>query len=334
MDISAQSRGLIRSKQENNSVTSSVNGEIKFVALQNNQSVKKGDTLVLIKTDRIDEQLKLNEQKLDENALFIADLQKLLYGGTSFYNSRYFSEYQLYRQKNEEQQIIVEQLEKEFKLNKELYDKKVIAKVEFEQKKNKYELAKSRLKLMRNQKRNEWEAELSRYTLQNNELLSNIKQLQKEKGLYTIVAPVSGTISEYKGIEKGNFIAANQTVAQISPGDELIVECYVQPKDIGLIRKNMDASFQLDAFNYNQWGTATGKVSEILEDIVNIDGHPVFKVRCRLQTPYLQLKNGYKGKLKKGMTLTGRFKLAQRSLFDLLYDKTDDWLNPKILGAN
>jgi len=333
VDVTAQSRGIIRSKQENNSLVSGVHGEIRTVNLKNNQHVYKGDTLIFVKTDKIDEQIGLNRLKIEDNTLFIADLQKLLYGGTDFNNSKYFSEYQLYRQKNNEQQIMLDQLKREFELDKELYGKKVIAKVEFEQKKNKYDLAKSRLKLMRNQKRNEWETELSNYSLQNNELLSKISQLQKEKKHYTIIAPISGTISQYKGIKKGNFISANQVIAQISPDDELIVECYVQPKDIGLINKDMQASFQLDAFNYNQWGTAKGKVIEVLEDIVKMDGTPVFKVKCILQTNYLQLKSGYKGKLKKGMTLTGRFKLARRSLFDLLYDKTDDWLNPKMLHS-
>ena len=30
----------------------------------------------------------------------------------------------------------------------------------------------------------------------------------------------------------------------------------------------------------------------------------------------------------KGMTLNARFLLTERTLFDLLYDKVDDWLNP------
>lgn len=55
---------------------------------------------------------------------------------------------------------------------------------------------------------------------------------------------------------------------------------------------------------------------------------PVFKVQCSLDQQYLQLKNGFKGYFKKGMTANVRFKLIKRSLFDLLYDKMDDWLNP------
>jgi HlyD family secretion protein len=57
---------------------------------------------------------------------------------------------------------------------------------------------------------------------------------------------------------------------------------------------------------------------------------PVFRVRCSLDTKFLQLKNGYKGDLKKGMTLTGRFYLTDRSLWQLLFDKVDKWVNPKL----
>ena len=43
---------------------------------------------------------------------------------------------------------------------------------------------------------------------------------------------------------------------------------------------------------------------------------------------YLQLKNGRTDKLKKGMTVNAHFMITRRSLFDLLYQKMDDWVNP------
>ncbi len=333
VDVTSQSRGIIRAKQENNLLISGVNGEIKQVYIKNNQFVHKGDTLIVIKTDRIDEQISLNRQKIETNTLFIADLQKLLFGGNNFETGKYLSEYQLYRQKNNELELSLKQMKREYKRSKQLFDNKAIAASEFEQIKNKYQLAENRLNLMRKQKRNEWQIAMNELTRQNEEFYSNIKQLIEEKRNYIICAPASGTITGYTGIKAGNFIVANQNIAQISPDDELIVECYVQPQDIGLIHENMKVSFQLDAFNYNQWGTANGKVLEIPADISNINNQPVFIIKCNLQNTYLQLKNGYKGRLKKGMTLTARFKLTRRSLFDLLYDKTDDWLNPKVMNS-
>lgn len=42
----------------------------------------------------------------------------------------------------------------------------------------------------------------------------------------------------------------------------------------------------------------------------------------------ISLKNGYTGKLKKGMTLRGVFVVVKRSIFQLLFDSVDDWVNP------
>jgi hypothetical protein len=57
----------------------------------------------------------------------------------------------------------------------------------------------------------------------------------------------------------------------------------------------------------------------------------VFKVRSSLDQSFLALKNGYRGELKKGLTVTARFRVTKRTLAQLLFDKTDNWLNPKII---
>ena len=126
------------------------------------------------------------------------------------------------------------------------------------------------------------------------------------------------------------MVFANQELGQISPDTSMLVIAYVQPNDIGFIKKDMDVRLQVDAFNYNQWGMATGKVTAVPQDIKIIDNKPVFEVRCSLDKDFLQLKSGYKGFLKKGMTLQARFIVTQRSLWQLLYDKVDDWINPNL----
>jgi HlyD family secretion protein len=334
VDISTQSRGIIRSGQENNQLVSAVYGEVKFTRLLENQWVNKGDTILAIKTDKLNEQIAVNQRKMEENKGFTDDLKGLVSNIDQIPKTNaYLKEYLAYKQEYLGQELEVKQLKKEFEIDQELFNKTVIARVDYEKKKNTYEMADSRLKLIHDQKINEWQSKLVQYELENMELQSQLNQLSKEKEQYIIIAPISGTINQYSGIKSGNYIVPNQNIAQISPAEDLIVECYVNPCDIGQIRKEMDVSFQFDAFNYNQWGTAKGKVIEIMDDIAQFNQSPVFKVRCQLQTEYLQLKNGYKGRLKKGMTLTSRFKLIRRSLFDLLYDKADDWLNPKILDT-
>ena len=71
-----------------------------------------------------------------------------------------------------------------------------------------------------------------------------------------------------------------------------------------------------------------GKVIQIGSDVEFINNQPYFKIICSLDKTFLELKNGFQGHLKKGMTLTVRIQVAERTLFELLYDKIDDWLNP------
>jgi len=133
---------------------------------------------------------------------------------------------------------------------------------------------------------------------------------------------------QFSGVRNGNFITPGQVIAQISGNHDLLVECFVSPSDIGFIRENQKVRFQLDAFNHNQWGMAQGKVLEISRDIIMVDNQPVFRVRSSLNNEYLQLRNGYQGNLTKGMTLTARFRLTERTLWQLLFDRVDNWLNP------
>tara|TARA_R110002051_G_scaffold321948_1_gene411051 strand:- start:217 stop:534 length:318 start_codon:yes stop_codon:yes gene_type:complete len=102
----------------------------------------------------------------------------------------------------------------------------------------------------------------------------------------------------------------------------------MNPSDIGLLRTGTQVKIQVLAFNYNQWGMATGKIITISNDVLIINEIPMFKITCSIDQTELKLKNGFKGKLKKGMTINARFRIANRSAFNLLYDKVDDWFNP------
>jgi len=218
--------------------------------------------------------------------------------------------------------------ERDFERYRLLYEKGVIARAEYDNHKFEYDLAKSEIFQHRNRQQNEWQAELSQYNVTLKELKAKYDQLVESKRRFVITAPVSGTLLNIKQQETGSFVTAGTVLAQISPNTELLVECYVSPADIGLIKEQDTAKYQIDAYDYSQWGLASGKVVEIGKDIEFLEDQSVFKVRCSLDQKYLLLKNGFRGNLKKGMTLNANFKLSRRSLFELLYDKMNDWLDP------
>ena len=152
-----------------------------------------------------------------------------------------------------------------------------------------------------------WQAQLVNAQNQLKELENNATELQETNNLSIITAPISGKLLNAQAIEIGSFVTAGSQLIEISPQTDLIVECYTSPKDIGLLRKQNSVDFQESTFNYNQWGNATGKITEIANDVQMINNTPMFKVLCTLDQDYLQLKNGFKGYLKKGMLVNARF---------------------------
>ena len=331
LDITTQSRGIIKTPFENNNLQGVVNAEIIKSDISENKPVCSGDTLVWLKTEEIEEQILRLNQKSAENALFIEDIDALLKGNVNLVTSKYKAEKAQYNAKLSEQKIAIDQLRKEYHTSKTLFEKGVEAKFEHQQAESRYKAGQSQLNLITQQQYADWETEKTRLEYENKDIYSELIQLEKRKSQYYIIAPVSGRIVQNSGLKAGNFISPGQTIAQIASEKELLAECYISPADIGYVSVGQKVKFQMDAFDYQQWGLLTGRVSDISPDIIEINGQPVFKVRCNIDRTYLELSNGYRGNLKKGMTLTGRFYLTRRSLAQLLFDKIDNWMNPKII---
>lgn len=60
--------------------------------------------------------------------------------------------------------------------------------------------------------------------------------------------------------KKEVFYHSVANAGEISPEQNLTIECSVSPKDIGFIHKGQKVKFQVDTFNYNQWGLLEGEV--------------------------------------------------------------------------
>jgi HlyD family secretion protein len=92
----------------------------------------------------------------------------------------------------------------------------------------------------------------------------------------------------------------------------------------------MPVRMMIDAYDYNSWGVAAGHLISISHDATVVDHQAVYTVRASLDQDALTLRNGVRGRIQKGMSLQARFLVAERSVFDLLYDRVDSWLNPTL----
>jgi len=143
-----------------------------------------------------------------------------------------------------------------------------------------------------------------------------------------VKAPISGIVQGLSSKYPGVWLQPNELLCNISPNDQLIGECYVASKDIGFLKIGQPVQYQIEAFDYNYFGFVKGQILAIDNDYTLISNAPVFKVKCGFEKKTLSLKNGYLGQLKKGLKFQARFNVANRSLWQLLFDKLDDWLNP------
>jgi len=330
--IYTTSRGIIKPDLDRISITSLNSGKVIFSDIKNNQYVEKGDILLIIKNDVLDDQIALTEYEAQNFSKQIGDLKYLLttknIKQSEIKSPKYQKEYIQYRERKNEFSTRLKKLKIDYDRNELLLSRGVIAKVEFENIKLEYDLALNSFYQLKKQQLSNWQATLSELETYLKTAENKNSQFKKNKLEYVITAPISGTLINTPGIEKGSIVTSGSILSEISPDTDLLAECYIKPLDIGLIDKTKPVNFQIDAFNYNQWGLASGKIVDIAEDIELIDNQPVFRARCKINEEFLQLKNGAKGKIGKGMTFSVRFELAERTLYELLYDKIDDWVNP------
>lgn len=335
VDISSQSRGIIRSKTDNVPVMAIVSGRVKWASLKNNVFVQKGDTLLKVAKENLESDKRTQDSLSGSVSALLNDLSNLLQNKTNhLLTSAAREDLFKFQSGKSELQSKISQAQINHDRNRILYDKDIIAKADFE--KIEYELRfnKQALQSYISQQKLTWENQKRDLEERLKNLNGSVSKINIESNNYIILAPISGTIEIFSGIQKGSFINASQSIATISSADHLIVENNVATSDIGLIMKNQKVKFQLDAFNYNQWGFLEGKVIDIDKNITIQGEQAFFKVRCALDSTTLKLKSGYQANVSKGMTLTTRYILTRRSLFDLLFDKIDDWLNPKQIAKS
>ncbi len=326
------SRGIIKSDREHMVLQSLQSGKILFQNLKNNTYVNKGDTILIVSDVSLSTRENNTEKQIAELENFVRDLEILLYRKKgNLKTSKYLQEKLYHKEKYRELNVRYENAKIEYDRDKKLFIKNVIAKVDFDNSKLKYQIAESNKKQLYKQQIMTWQNQLVTLQEQIRDLKSVLSKIEEDRGFTVITAPISGYLLNVKGVSKGSFVEKGMQLATLSPESNLLIECYLSPSDIGLLENGNKAKFQIDAFNYNQWGLATGKIISIANDVQMQNNTPVFKVQCSLNQKALTLKNGFQGNLKKGMTLTARFELAQRTLFELLYDKIDDWVNPNTM---
>ncbi|HMR83659.1 MAG TPA: HlyD family efflux transporter periplasmic adaptor subunit [Niabella sp.] len=331
--ISTRASGITRPSTESTEIRPALTGIVEKVLYKEGEAVQEGAVIATIRDDMSPGQTISNNYDIHQHRQYIQDLKTLttMQGNASMssLNTPLYKQ-QLNRLQYQlaDHQASLKKVQHEVDMNNTLLKAKVIAPKEAFDKQVEHEKLQATYEAFRRNQVAQWQQELANYEAELSQLNATRSQIRADKKNYEIKAPVSGIIQGINNLYAGSMVQAGQAIASISPESTLIAECYVNTRDAGLLRTGQPARFQVDAFDYNYFGILTGKIISIDNDFLIVNEQPVFKVRCRFDTTQLHLKNGFTGILKKGLTFQARFVVAERTLWQLLWDKIDDWLNP------
>ena len=337
VDISVQARGFFQSEIEKQFIYAPFQGKVVFTSIENGREVDKGDTLFVIDTETINTQKEaVNNRILDNNAA-INDLEKLVlieslnprYAAEDFSTKRYYSEFSNMKRSLAIQFQKYQKSKTEHERNIILHDQSIIPDIEFEKSLFTYKTDWEGLNQILISCKSTWQADLMERKNEAGSLLADLERCMDELINRVVLAPVTGEIIQSVDIQTGTFLVANQKIAEISPRGRLVATCYLKPDDIGLIHTGQKVRLQVDAFNYNEWGFLNAKIIDISDDMIVEDGSTAyFRLKCWPEKTSLSLRNGTEVQVKKGMSFNSRIFVTRRSLFNLLFDKADKWLNP------
>lgn len=248
----------------------------------------------------------------------------------TFYSNQCLQDYNYYISQLDDL-IMKRDLEKKrYQREKSLFEQKASPFVDFETQESAYKQSEAAINTLKQKQVAQWRNEQFNYQSELNNILTQLTQINIKNQESIIFSPITGNIHKIANVNTNSYVHAGQQLLEISPDGDLFVECLVSSKDIGLIKNGMMVRFRVDAFDYTEWGILTGTVVEIANDITLSESFAYYKVICSIDNQYLMLKNGFRGYIKKGMSVNARMLVNKRTIFQLLYDKMNNWLNPTL----
>lgn len=331
VQVSVSGKGIIRPRQEKANIIPFISGMVEEVYVSEGDYIKMSDPILKVRSFDASRNLQLLKMELTDTDQYIDDLRGLLSDPLAVpVRQKFRTAWKEYCHHLDYLILMFEKAHKEWIRQTGLYKAGLISEKEYDDLTfNRNKANQEKVRFISESKR-AWQEDYTAYLDRKRILTTQIQQTEEQIRRSMITAPVSGSLEEFSGIFPGSVLQAGETIGVISPDSKLIAEMYMQSKNIAYLSTGQEVIMQVDAFPSREWGMVEAEIYEISNDYIWLNQQAVFRVKCRFQEKRLVLKNGYEGELIKGMTFQARCLIAPRSLFQLLTDKADDWLDPAI----
>src|SRR5690606_29780685 len=259
VDVAVQSRGTFQSALQRNSIMTSVGGRLEIWNISENQKVKKGEVLAIVRGEQINLEIGGIHKRLSLLEQFIVDLDRLLSldfesletKDIPLKTNNYSAALLEFQSRIDNQNAAVQKLERDFQRAELLYESKSIAFADYDNIEVQYKQAQAEKDLIRKQKVNAWEQDLIDHNNERTRLRNQLAVYSEQLDQYKIIAGASGTLINVLNLNKGDFVYPQQKLAEISPDTTLLAITYISPADIAFITKDQEVSIKIDDYNYN-----------------------------------------------------------------------------------
>jgi hemolysin D len=135
--------------------------------------------------------------------------------------------------------------------------------------------------------------------------------------LLKLTSPVEGTVQQLDVHTIGGVVAAAKPLMQIVPKDDrVLVEAFLENKDIGFVEVGQIAAVKIDTFEYTKYGTISGKVTTVSRDaIVDEKKGLIYSITITLDTNTIAVK-GKEVPLSPGMSANVEIKTGDRRIIE------------------
>ena len=161
------------------------------------------------------------------------------------------------------------------------------------------------------------------------EINSNLERKKSEIKLASIgikdsniTSPLDGNIFNLIPKNSGYYTNAGETLMIVVPDGELEAKVFIKNTDIGFVKEGMKAEIRIDAFPFSRFGSLTGNVLKISDEVLpadNFNPQSRFPVYLKLNSKYL-IKNNIKYLIKPGQSISVNLIVKERKVINLFTD--------------
>jgi len=162
-----------------------------------------------------------------------------------------------------------------------------------------------------------WRAELAEQETRLRSIDEELHKAESRRGFQRLVAPIAGEVQQLAVHTVGGVVTPAQTLMVIVPEeDRLVVEAWVENKDVGFVQEDQRAEVKVEAFPFTRYGTVGGTINSLSKDAVPLkDVGLVYTARVALEKTAMAVGERLVS-LSPGMNVTVEIKTGQRRLLE------------------